>query len=47
MEDVEDEWFDSIDKYGINHPTDISRSLNYDSREVSYKEIAGITEKNN
>lgn len=45
VEDVEDEWFDSIDKYGINHPTDISRSLNYDSREVSYKEIAGITEK--
>lgn len=44
VEDVEDEWFDSIDKYGINHPTDISRSLNYGSREVSYKENAGITE---
>lgn len=44
VEDVEDEWFDSIDKYGINHPTDISRSLNYGSREVSYKESAGITE---
>ena len=36
-EDVADEWFDSIDKYGINHKSDISRSLNYGSREVSYK----------
>lgn len=36
-EDVSDEWFDSIEKYGINYKADISRSLNYGSREVSYK----------
>ncbi|KAE8561481.1 DEAD/DEAH box helicase family protein [Paenibacillus polymyxa] len=36
-EDVSEEWFDSIEKYGINHKADISRSLNYGSREVSYK----------
>ena len=36
-EDVSDEWFDSIEKYGINHKLDVSRSLNYGSREVSYK----------
>ena len=42
--EVEDEWFDSIDKYGINHPTDISRSLNYGSREVSYQANVGIIE---
>lgn len=36
-ENVSDEWFDSIEKYGINHKLDISRSLNYGSREVSYK----------
>lgn len=36
-EDVSDEWFDSIHKYGINHKADISRKLNYGSREVSYK----------
>lgn len=37
FEGVPDDWFDSIDKYGINHKTDISRNLNYGSREVSYK----------
>lgn len=42
--DVEDEWFDSIDKYGINYQTDISRNLNYGSREVSYQANAGVTE---
>ncbi|MGX7014716.1 DEAD/DEAH box helicase family protein [Vagococcus silagei] len=42
--DVEDEWFDSIDKYGINHQTDISRSLNYGSREVSYQANVGMNE---
>lgn len=42
--DVEDEWFDSIDKYGINHQTDISRSLNYGSREVSYQSNVGVNE---
>lgn len=36
-EDVSVEWFDSIEKYGVNHKADISRSLNYGSREVSYK----------
>lgn len=36
-EDVSDEWFDSIEKYGINHKADISRNLNYGSREVSYQ----------
>lgn len=35
-EDVSDEWFDSIEKYGINHKTDITRSMNFGSREVSY-----------
>lgn len=42
--DVEDEWFDSIDKYGINHQTDISRSLNYGSREVSYQSNVEVNE---
>ncbi|HCJ4457903.1 TPA: DEAD/DEAH box helicase family protein [Listeria innocua] len=42
--EVEDEWFDSIDKYGINHQTDISRNLNYGSREVSYQANAGVNE---
>lgn len=37
FEGVPDDWFDSIHKYGINHKTDISRNLNYGSREVSYK----------
>ena len=43
-EDVADEWFDSIEKYGINHKTDISRSLNYGSREVSYQATVALTE---
>lgn len=43
-EDVADDWFDSIDKYGINHKTDIQRNLNYGSREVSYKETIALTE---
>lgn len=38
-EDVSDEWFDSIVKYGINHKVDISRSMNFGSREVSYNAI--------
>lgn len=42
--DVPDDWFDSIDKYGINHQTDISRSLNYGTREVSYQSSAGVNE---
>lgn len=43
-EEVSDEWFDSIDKYGIQHQTDISRVWNYGSREVSYNSISDIVE---
>ena len=43
-EDVADDWFDSIEKYGINHKTDIARSLNYGSREVSYQSSVALTE---
>lgn len=43
-EEVSDEWFDSIEKYGVNHKSDISRSLNYGSREVSYKAIVESVE---
>ncbi|CCW43023.1 Type III restriction-modification system DNA endonuclease res [Streptococcus agalactiae] len=31
-------------KYGINHQTNVSRSLNYGSREVSYQVYAGLSE---
>ena len=41
---VEEDWFDSIDKYGITHQTSISRSLNYGSREVSYQSNVGKSE---
>ena len=41
---VEDDWFDSIDKYGITHQTSISRTLNYGSREVSYQSNVGKSE---
>lgn len=45
-EDVSDEWFDSIEKYGIIHKTDISRSLNYGRREVSYNSsVEGVETK--
>lgn len=45
VEDVSDEWFDSIEKYGINHKADnISRSLNYGSREVSYKATVEVVD---
>lgn len=43
-EDVADEWFDSIEKYGITHKTDVARSLNYGSREVSYQASVALTE---
>lgn len=36
-EKVSDNWFDSIEKYGINHKSVISQHLNYGSREVSYE----------
>lgn len=43
-EEVHDDWFDSLDKYGINHKTDISRNLYYGSREVAYKSMAETIE---
>ena len=43
-EEVYDEWFDSIEKYGINHKTDISRNMYYGSREVAYKATAETIE---
>ena len=43
-EDVADDWFDSIQKYGITHKTDIQRSLNYGTREVSYQATVALTE---
>lgn len=36
-EKVSNDWFDSIEKYGIHHKLEISRVLNYGSREVSYE----------
>lgn len=38
--DVPDSYFDSLDKYGILHKTDIVRSINYGTREVDYKTAA-------
>ncbi len=43
-EDVADDWFDSIQKYGITNKTDIQRSLNYGTREVSYQATVALTE---
>ncbi|MEQ3507057.1 DEAD/DEAH box helicase family protein [Enterococcus cecorum] len=43
-EDVSNDWFDSIQKYGISHNTDITRDLNYGTREVSYQANAGYSE---
>lgn len=40
-EKVSDEWFDSIQKYGIEHKPEISRRLNYGSREVAYEATIG------
>lgn len=34
--DVPSSYFDSIQKYGIDHKVDIQRNLNYGSREVNY-----------
>lgn len=39
--DVPDTYFDSLEKYGINHKEDIQRYLNYGSREVDYQALAG------
>lgn len=44
VKEVEDEWFNSIAKYGINHKADIIRCLNYGSREVSYQATVGSDE---
>ena len=44
VEDVADDWFDSIQKYGITHKTYIQRSLNYGTREVSYQATVALTE---
>ena len=44
VEDVADDWFDSIQKYGITHKTDIQKSLNYGTREVSYQATVALTE---
>ncbi|WP_374285919.1 DEAD/DEAH box helicase family protein, partial [Lactococcus sp.] len=37
--EVPDSYFDSLEKYGINHREDIQRYLNYGSREVDYRTI--------
>lgn len=44
VKEVEDEWFNSIAKYGINHKADIIRCLNYGSREVAYQATVGSDE---
>lgn len=42
--DLPNNWFDSIEKYGINHTTDITKILNYGSREVSYRDFEILNE---
>ncbi|GAB6713128.1 DEAD/DEAH box helicase family protein [Streptococcus uberis] len=42
--ELPDDWFDSLDKYGIHHKTDISRVINFGSREISYRDINIISE---
>lgn len=37
--EVPDSYFDSLEKYGINHREDIQHYLNYGSREVDYRTI--------
>lgn len=41
---VPDNYFDSIQKYGIDHKVDIQRNLNYGSREVNYSAYSANTE---
>lgn len=41
-EEVDDGWFNSIQKYGISHPVAIKRNLNYGSREVSYQDMSSL-----
>lgn len=38
---VEDSYFDSLEKYGISHKTDLKRSLGFGTAEVGYKELSG------
>lgn len=42
--DVPSSYFDSIQKYGIEHKTDIQRNLNYGSREVNYSAYSANVE---
>lgn len=38
--EVPSKYFDSLQKYGINHKADLQRNLNYGSREVNYAAYA-------
>ncbi len=40
---VEDSYFDSLKKYGIDHKNDVRRVLYFGTREVGYKDISGET----
>lgn len=42
--DVPETYFDSIQKYGIDHKPDIQRNLNYGSREVNYQAYSDAVE---
>lgn len=42
--DVPESYFDSIQKYGIDHKQDIQRNLNYGSREVNYQAYSDAVE---
>lgn len=42
--DVPSSYFDSIQKYGIEHKSDLQRNLNYGSREVNYSAYAANVE---
>ncbi|WP_125766695.1 DEAD/DEAH box helicase family protein [Lapidilactobacillus wuchangensis] len=42
--DVPSSYFDSIQKYGIEHKPDLQRNLNYGSREVNYSAYAANVE---
>ncbi|MBS0939842.1 DEAD/DEAH box helicase family protein [Lactiplantibacillus plantarum] len=42
--DVPSSYFDSIQKYGIEHKSDLQRNLNYGSREVNYSAYAANIE---
>ncbi|EGO8580236.1 MULTISPECIES: DEAD/DEAH box helicase family protein [Enterococcus] len=37
---VEDGYFDSLEKYGIGHKTDLKRPLRFGTREVGYKDLS-------